>query len=152
MPPSPNTPFNTHWPKEAEHVPQLLILGAIAALFTIVTIVPASAIGIQKGNGETMTVLDPANLVEIDEILVPTGVSYAHGPSCDAFGGCENHESATAFDHAFVNLHLTADMNFGGWNGVFQNNSPEGKGICGIWATNDEAAAAGEAGAPTCES
>jgi hypothetical protein len=104
---------------------KLLILGAIVALFTIATVVPASAIAVNTGDG-AKTVLSPA------------GPHDAHGPACGNIGGCENHDgSAAAADATFEVPGLTdkdADGipfdNLGAWNAVWESN--ENSAICGV--------------------
>jgi hypothetical protein len=114
---------------------KLLILGAIAALFTIATAVPASAIAVNKGgdNGVPVTVLDPGDPAH-----------DAHGPACGGIdGGCENHEGSTAALESTTGQpgllwNPTPFTNVGAWNAVFQNQSPDGKGICGVTAAGCE--------------
>jgi hypothetical protein len=111
---------------------KLLILGAIAALFTIVTAVPASAIAVHKGNGETVTVLDNDTA---------DGPHDAHGPVCGSIGGCANHLGSTAaaentIDQPGLKENPMPFNNVGAWNSVFQNQSPDGKAICDVKATD----------------
>jgi len=110
-----------------------LILAAIAALFTIVTAVPASAIAVNKGNTG-----DPAQTV------LPNGPaefsSPAHGPICGSEGapitctnGATNSQGAPA-DGPLDHPQSSLGFNAGAWNAVF---GPGGIGnehsaICGI--------------------
>ncbi len=128
---------------------KLLIIGAIASLFTIVTVVPASAIAIDKGgpNGGWVTVNDPAAGPQ-------GGPNNAHGPSCGTLGpdanlGCLNHDGTEQSNlNSKNNPGLNIGENFGAWNSVFQamENSNGNTAICGIWAYEAEAAVVGEDG------
>jgi hypothetical protein len=123
---------------------KLLILGAIAALFTIATVVPASAIAVNRGpDGEAVEVIVP------QEGNTPrAGANDAHGPMCgvEAFEtapGCANHTSpASAQENALDSPGLNAGVNLGAWNSVFQ--SSENSAICGIWAEGTADARPGE--------
>jgi hypothetical protein len=117
---------------------KLLILGAIAALFTIATAVPASAIGVDTGQG-AKTVIAPQGGPHDD------GPNNAHGPACgnpDFTGdGCANHtspEAAVDATQEVPGLNTPGGTNLGAWNAVFQANSDH-SAICGIWATTGEA-------------
>jgi hypothetical protein len=120
---------------------KLLILGAIAALFTIATAIPASAIAVNKGgpNGDAVSVIVP----QFGPHGPDAGPNNAHGPACgaEAFGtpdGCANHTSpAPALANAADSPSLNGPANLGAWNAVFQSN--EDSAICGIWATVGEA-------------
>ncbi len=120
---------------------KLVILGAIAALFTIVTVVPASAIAIEKGgpNGDTSVIVP-----QFGHTPRP-GANDAHGPACGTADagtpdGCANHTSPDAAIAATAVVPgLNAGINLGAWNAVFQ--SSEDSAICGIWATVAEAEA-----------
>ena len=119
---------------------KLLILGAIAALFTIATAIPASAIAVNRGpNGVAADVIVP----QYGQGGPEAGPNDAHGPACgiDAIGtalGCANHTSpAPALANALDPPSLNAGINLGAWNSVFQ--SSENSAICGIWATVGEA-------------
>ena len=107
---------------------KLLILGAIAALFTIATVVPASAIAVNTGHGWE-TVLDPGT---------PAAANDAHGPFCfNIPAGCVHNEgSAAAAEHTSYVPGL-GGPNMGAWNAVFGPGgiSNENSAICGIWAT-----------------
>jgi hypothetical protein len=110
---------------------KLLILGAIAALFTIVTAVPVSAIAVDTGNG-VKTPLSPETA---------DGPHDAHGPVCFSIGGCANHDGSTAAadntnDQPGLKDNPLPFDNVGAWNSVFQNNSPDGHGICGVVAAD----------------
>ncbi len=117
---------------------KLLILGAIAALFTIATAVPASAIAVDKGgpNGGAVSVIVP-------QFGPHGGPNDAHGPACGTIDagtpdGCFNHtspEAAIAATAVVPGLNL--GINLGAWNAVFQ--SSDNSAICGIWATVGEA-------------
>jgi len=138
---------------------RLLILAAIAALFTIVTAVPASAIAVKKGGGAGVSVIVP----QYGQGGLPAGPNDAHGPACGIAElgtdlGCANHTSpdsavANAGDGYLegdaVNPHpgLNAGFNAGAWNAVFQAmaNSNGNTAICGIWGTVGEAEAGFEA-------
>jgi hypothetical protein len=119
---------------------KLLILGAIAALFTIATAVPASAIAVNKGgpNGEAVSVIVP-------QFGPHGGPNDAHGPACGTIdagtpGGCFNHSSPDAAIAATAAVPgLNAGINLGAWNAVFQ--SSDNSAICGIWAKTTEAEA-----------
>jgi hypothetical protein len=124
---------------------RLLVLAAIAALFTIVTAVPASAIAVDKGgpNGGPVSV----NVPQFGQGGVEAGPNDAHGPACGIaeFGtpeGCANHTSPDAAQaNASESPGLNAGFNVGAWNAVFQamENSDGNTAICGIWATVGEA-------------
>jgi hypothetical protein len=109
---------------------KLLILGAIAALFTIATAVPASAVAVNTGQG-AKTVVPQFN--EDDAF------SNAHGPLCGADLGCPNNNShaGAIFPGGLENPFAGgAGPNVGAWNGVFQSN--ENSAICGISVTAAE--------------
>jgi hypothetical protein len=134
-----------------------LIAAFVAGLLVMAAgATPAGAIAVEKGgpNGETTTVNDPA----ITKGGGPnaTGANPAHGPWCGVIEAEENGRTcARHADHpdnaAAYNDNLNAEINVGAWNSVFQSN--ENSAICGIWATQLEATAAGADGAelPTCE-
>jgi hypothetical protein len=105
---------------------KLLILGAIAALFTIVTAVPASAIAVDTGQGP-LDALDPA------------GPHDAHGPSCGTLGetedvGCVHHDGSLAANTNTSDVPGLGGRNFGAWNAVFGPGgvSNLNSAICGI--------------------
>jgi hypothetical protein len=100
---------------------KLLILGAIAALFTIATVVPASALAVKTGNG-AKTVVPQFN----EDGLF----SNAHGPMCGPLD-CPNNDSAGKVDPGPLTNPFGA--NVGAWNGVFQSNDKSA--VCGITAT-----------------
>ena len=110
---------------------KLLILGAIAAPFTIATVVPASAIAVNTGNG-AKTVLDDG--------LNPSK-SPAHGPLCGAGIGpvdCSDSPGVST-DRWPLGLipHSTntqIDFNAGAWNAVFGpgGSSNVNSAICGV--------------------
>jgi hypothetical protein len=123
---------------------KLLILGAIAALFTIATVVPASAIAVNRGpDGDAVSVIVPQFGPQGED----AGANNAHGPACGdlAFGtpdGCASHTSpAPALENAANSPSLNGPANLGAWNSVFQAmaNSDGNTAICGIWATEGEA-------------
>jgi hypothetical protein len=98
---------------------KLLILGAIAALFTIVTAVPASAITIDTGQGDKQ-VLSPFN--------ADGTASDAHGPFCGTVEGdpvkeCPNNKSPVGALYPGGLSNPMGGVNLGAWNGVFQSNS-----------------------------
>jgi hypothetical protein len=116
---------------------KLLILGAIAALFTIVTVVPASAIAVKTGPGHptgtqtAQTVLNPENL---------DGTSNdAHGPICGALGDCAHNGSGVGLlsPSGLASNPMPGDggFNLGAWNAVFQ--SDDASAICGIVEDDD---------------
>jgi hypothetical protein len=108
---------------------KLLILGAIAALFTIATAVPASALAVDTGNG-AKTVVPQFNEGGL--------FSNAHGPMCGPLD-CPNNDSAGNVDPGPLTNPFVA--NVGAWNGVFQSNierndqSNDKSAVCGITAT-----------------
>jgi hypothetical protein len=114
---------------------KLLILGAIAALFTVVSVVPASAIAVNTGNG-ALTALDPDTA---------DGANDAHGPACFSIETCvHNGSSAAAAENTVDVPGLTAKKtplnpeeelgtNLGAWNAFFE--SDENSAICGITTT-----------------
>ena len=106
---------------------KLLILGAIAALFTIATVVPASAVAVDTGQG-AKTVVPQFN--------EDGAFSNAHGPLCGDGLGCPNNNShaGAIFPGGLENPF--GDANVGAWNGVFQSN--EESAVCGITATTAE--------------
>jgi hypothetical protein len=126
---------------------RLLILAAIAALFTIVTVVPASAIAVDKGgpNGDAVSVIVPQSGPQ-------GGPNDAHGPACGIAEsgtptGCANHTSPDSAQANAGNPEnathpgLNTGFNVGAWNAVFQamENSDGNTAICGIWALVEEA-------------
>ena len=109
---------------------KLLILGAIAALLTIATVVPASAIAVNTGHGAS-TVLDNGP---------PEASNPAHGPICGFDGapitctnGATNSQGAPA-DGPLRHPVSTLTFNAGAWNAVFGPGgiSNENSAICGI--------------------
>ena len=135
---------------------KLKIITTIAVLSMVMGlgITQAGAIAVKKGNGDAVTV----NAPDVTKGNGPNaeGANPAHGPSCGLFldadgeSECARHSGPEGGVHpAGLNDPLGAG-NLGAWNSVFQSN--ENSAICGIWATDAEATAAGEPGAPTCES
>jgi hypothetical protein len=106
---------------------KLLILGAIAALFTIATVVPASALAVDTGQGAKTVV---PQFTEDDNF------SNAHGPLCGADLGCPNNNSHAGAINPGGLSNPFGDVNVGAWNGVFQSN--EKSAVCGISVTADE--------------
>ena len=97
---------------------KLLILGAIAALFTIVTAVPASAITIDTGQGDKQ-VISPFN--------ADGTANDAHGPFCGEVEGtieeCPHNKSPVgALKPGGLSDNPMGGVNLGAWNGVFQSN------------------------------
>jgi len=114
---------------------KLLILGAIAALFTIVTAVPASAIAVETGPDKTpQTVLD-------NEPIDGEVSHNAHGPICGALNDgaekpCPNNKSAAgAITPAGLADNPMGGANLGAWNAVFQSN--DDSAICGVVVIDD---------------
>ncbi len=107
---------------------KLLILGAIAALFTIATAVPASALAVENEQHGAKTVVP--QFTDDDEF------SNAHGPLCGALPNCPNNNSHAGAINPGGLSNPFGDVNVGAWNGVFQSN--ENSAICGISATADE--------------
>jgi hypothetical protein len=109
---------------------KLLILGAIAALFTVLTVAPALAIAVNTGpDGETTRV--PLNPVNDD------GTSNdAHGPICGALGDCAHNGSEVGLlsppGLATNPVPPPGGFNLGAWNAVFQSNDESA--ICGVTA------------------
>jgi hypothetical protein len=117
---------------------RLLILAAIAALFTIVTVVPASAISMNNPDGTVRVVLDIG--------VSSTGDSNpAHGPLCGVNGGPADCDRGVQYDNpgrpggdapdAFIpHPQNLLGINTGAWNAVFgpggaaNTNTP----ICGV--------------------
>jgi hypothetical protein len=132
-----------------------LIAAFVAGLLGLAAgAIPAGAIAVDKGNGGPTTVNDPG----ITKGGGPNadGANPAHGPWCGVIEVEENGTTCARHadhpgDNGAYNDSLVADINVGAWNSVFQSN--EKSAICGIWATQDEATAAGAdgAGLPTCE-
>jgi hypothetical protein len=107
---------------------KLLILGAIAALLTIATVVPASAIAVNTGHGSE-TVLDPGT---------PAAANDAHGPSCANIpSGCVHNEGSAAAAGATSDVPGLGGPNMGAWNAVFGPGgiSNENSAICGVTTT-----------------
>jgi hypothetical protein len=117
---------------------RFLTLGAIAALFTVLTVAPALAIAQNTGQG-AKTSIAPQGGPHDD------GPNNAHGPACgnsDFTGdGCANHTSPDAAVDATSSvpgLNTPGGTNLGAWNAVFQTMGTN-SAICGIWATVEEA-------------
>ena len=106
---------------------KLLILGAIVALFTIATVVPASALAVDTGQGAKTVV---------PQFTEDGDFSNAHGPLCGAGLGCPNNDSHAGAINPGGLTNPFGDTNVGAWNGVFQSN--EKSAICGISVTADE--------------
>jgi hypothetical protein len=109
---------------------KLLILAAIAALFTIMTAVPALSIAVNTGDG-AKTVLDNG---------LPEASNPAHGPICGFDGapitcanGATNSQGAPA-DGPLPHPVSTLTFNAGAWNAVFGPGgiSNLNSAICGI--------------------
>lgn len=132
----------------------IALAGALVAL--MMAAVPAGALAQEHGpNNDPSTSINPAG---------ETGANPAHGPSCGATIEpepgvevtieCENSRENPGpnpgtnppglWDNPF------GGVNLGAWNAFFQTRGTS-TSICGIWATDAEATAAGEEGAPTCE-
>lgn len=99
----------------------------------------AGAIAVEKGNGETTTVNDPA----ITQGQGPNadGLNPAHGPVCGVLPEelpCARHADHPENPGAFANgvTDNPFGVNVGAWNAVFQSN--DNSAICGIWATAEE--------------
>jgi hypothetical protein len=105
---------------------KLLILGAITALFTIATVVPASALAVDTPNGAKTVV---------PQFTEDGDFSNAHGPLCGPLQ-CPNNDSAAGSILPGGLENPFGDQNVGAWNGVFQSN--EKSAICGISATAGE--------------
>jgi hypothetical protein len=113
---------------------RLLILGAIAALFTIATVVPASAVAVNTGPGhgdDTQT----AKTV-VPQFTDAGEFSDAHGPLCGDLPDCPNNDSHAGGINPGGLENPFGDQNVGAWNGVFQSN--EASAVCGITAEIDE--------------
>lgn len=96
---------------------------------------PAGAIAVDTGKG-AKTVNDPAHA------KVGDGLNPAHGPSCGLFPEPCAHNSSPVTPGVFapgVADRSIAEVNVGAWNAYFL--SSENSGICGIWATVEEAEA-----------
>jgi hypothetical protein len=106
---------------------KILILATIAALFTIVTAVPASAVAVNTGQG-AKTVVPQFN--DAGEF------SNAHGPLCGALPDCPNNNSHAGAINPGGLENPFGNANVGAWNGVFQSN--EKSAVCGITATTEE--------------
>jgi hypothetical protein len=116
---------------------KLLILGAIAALFTVLTVAPALAIAVSTGpDGET-----------IQEPLLPVedGIpNDAHGPACGNDGvDCPHNEGSDDAAGATSDVPGLAyketpigdgGVNLGAWNAVFESNV--NSAICGVTASD----------------
>lgn len=103
---------------------KLLILGSIAALFTVVTVVPASAVAVNTGQGAKTVV---------PQFTDAGDFSDAHGPLCGAPLGCPNNKSPVGAINPGGLENPFGDANVGAWNGVFQSN--DHSAVCGITAT-----------------
>ncbi|MDG2111465.1 MAG: hypothetical protein P8N02_02490 [Actinomycetota bacterium] len=132
----------------------IALAGALVAL--TVTAVPAGALAQEHGpNKDPSTSINPAG---------ETGANPAHGP---AYGAtiepepglevtiiCENsgeNPGPNPGSHpAGLSDNPFGGLNLGAWNAFFQTRGTS-TSICGIWATDAEATAAGGPGAPTCE-
>jgi hypothetical protein len=112
---------------------KLLILGAIVALFTIATVVPASAIAVNTGNGAKTVLDDGLNPVK----------NPAHGPLCGAgIGDVDCSESpgvSTDYpgrpgDGPMVHPTNSLGINAGAWNAVLGpgGTSNLNSAICGV--------------------
>jgi hypothetical protein len=117
---------------------KLLILGAIVALFTIATVVPASAIAVDTGN-EAKTVLDDG----LNPVKSP-----AHGPLCgagidpvDCSGSPGVSTENPGRPGAGPMAHPTNSLgiNAGAWNAVFGpgGTSNENSAICGVTVSDE---------------
>lgn len=117
-----------------------VVLAATFCLTFVVGTGDAGAIAIEKGNGETTTVNDPA----ITQGNGPNadGLNPSHGPVCgllpDLGLHCARHPDHPANPGAFANgvTDNPFGVNVGAWNAVFQ--SSDNSAICGIWATTEE--------------
>jgi hypothetical protein len=106
---------------------KLLILGAIAALFTIATVVPASAVAVENDQHGAKTVVPQFN--------EDGSFSNAHGPLCGDIP-CPNSPNPAGSILPGGLENPFGDQNVGAWNGVFQSDG--NSAVCGITATVDE--------------
>jgi hypothetical protein len=106
---------------------KLLILGAIAALFTIATVVPASALAVKNDQHGPKTA--------VPQFTDDGAFSNAHGPMCGVLPCPNNNSHAGAINPGGLSNPF-GDVNVGAWNGVFQSN--ENSAICGISAYANE--------------
>ena len=123
----------------------LVAIGAVAAFLVTLAVSAgvAGAIAVEKGNGEVVTVNDPA--ITMGNGPNAEGLNPAHGPVCGVLPElglyCARHpdhpENPGAFASPIVdNPDNPFGVNVGAWNSVFQSN--DNSAICGIWATGEE--------------
>jgi hypothetical protein len=112
---------------------KLLILGAIATLFTIVTVVPASAIAVETGpDGTPQTVLDNGPQEESSPAHGPI-CAFDGGPKLTCTSGATNSQGAPA-GHPLLHPVSSLGINAGAWNAVFGPGGVRNlnSAICGI--------------------